>query len=767
MNLQISADEASSGFQLTRIESWIGVSNFLVVDLDGDGADDLFRLYDGHRIYKACRFVREGILGPALYQGNSPYFICQAVPVNVDTTPGTEIALIKQDISGDSLWIEIFKGAEKVLLCKTRAIVGEDLSKVIDHWDGSASNCYAEDLDDDGSKEIILPLVVAYDLYPRGIYVYDYPSGELKWWFPLAGSPMPLIFADANKDGFKEIYVKTFGSFNGAVVGDLVDTLSYIHVIDHLGYLLWRQILGDAFDLTTREPHICDCDGDGTIEIYYTMIMDSEEFDQRVWALQKRRAKDNFFIDQLQFGVDQDYICIYSADFEGNDSLKLFLDKNMCLIDPVDLSIHQCGEIRNGHIVDIEDIFDEDPRPEILIALKDSIYIADADLNIRAAFGRDFDGYYTKLDYIETQFGDHYILATAIVPSEGSSTTMEVFNVEFVPDILSKEENIPLWLLFGGIAIGVLMGGIISYFIFKDRRPRRLRKAPQAAQLNNLLTTLVNFNHGNMAGKNLNRLLFLFSNLPESQEKMEEIKPNLKSAIEAYLSFTASQLHSIIGHSRKLSPIKSTTGKLAGQTKRLSHHLNELSPIEISLADRDDLKIAIPEAINIIKQAITEIREFVQKHFSTHLLHVIPQVLSAVAGEFQQQGIGFTEITTRGGAAAMVFFDEAELASIFEEFLSNACDAMAESNKKEMSLDVRFEGAEVVIKLSDTGHGLEKKDIDRVFSRDFSTRGDKRGYGLFHARQRVERFGGRIRMYNNANGPGATVEMSLKTVDYA
>jgi signal transduction histidine kinase len=769
-NLLMAEEEADTTespgdmYRLVRVERMPGVVNFWVVDLDGDGIDDIFRIYDGQRVYHANKFVRNGILGPALYQGNSLHHICEAAPIDIDTIPGSEIALIKRDDEGDSLWIEIHKGAEKELLCQTKAVIGRDISEMIDNWDGGASHCYAMDLDDDGSKEIILPLTVAYDLYPRGVYVYDYPSGDLRWWYPLAGSPMPLRIADANKDGFKEIYIKTFASFNGAVVGDLADTISYIHAVDHLGYRIWKHEMGDVFDLQTREPHICDCDGDGEIEIYSTMIMDSEEHDQRVWALQKRRASDNFFIDQVQFGADQGYSCIYSADLGNNDTLNLLLDNNICLVDPVSLMVLKCAEIENGTIREIADIYDDDPRPEILVSVRDSIYIVNADLNIRGRYGRETEGYFTELDYFETPYGDHYILATAVIPGEKPASAMEIYNVEIVPEVQPAPPGEIIIALLVGLIMGLILGGITVYFYMWNRQPTKRPKPAKTVQYNNLLTTLTNFEHGRMAGKNLNRLLFLFSNLPESQEKLGEIKPNIKSTIEAYQSFTQTQLQNIVNHAGKLLAIKATISQLARDTQKLREILNEIKVMELAVADAQKLRGSVPKAVQRIKHGIGEIKGHVQRHFSTGLLRVIPDVLSAAAGQFQQLGIGFTEITTRGGATSMVFFDEAELAAIFEEFLSNACDAMAEARKKEMSLDIRFENGEVIIKLSDTGHGLKVEDGDQVFNRDYSTRGAGRGYGLFNARQQIERFGGQIRLYNNNDGPGSTVEITLKTV---
>jgi sensor histidine kinase regulating citrate/malate metabolism len=98
--------------------------------------------------------------------------------------------------------------------------------------------------------------------------------------------------------------------------------------------------------------------------------------------------------------------------------------------------------------------------------------------------------------------------------------------------------------------------------------------------------------------------------------------------------------------------------------------------------------------------------------------------------------------------------------------LSNACDAMENSPKKELTLDVTFRTDEVTITLSDTGPGFDSVDQDHIFSRNFSTHGSDRGYGLYHARQLVERFEGHIRAYNNDPGPGATVEIRVKTQNH-
>ena len=761
----VLAENHGGEYRLSMVESWTGVSDFLVLDLDGDGYDELFRLYDGRRTYHANRFVRNRVVGPALYQGNSLFDIIAVSPVDIDSLPGSEIALVKKDTDGDSLWVEIYMGKEKRLLCKTKAVGGENRSKVIDHWDGGANHCYAEDLDDDGSKEIILPVAVAFDLYPRGIYVYEYPSGNLKWWFPLAGNPMPLSFADANKDGFREIYIKTAACCNGAVVGDRADTSSYIHVVDHLGHLVWSRLMGDVFDLETREPLVCDCDNDGTVEIYYTKIINTEEFDQQVWALQKRRAIDDFFIEQRQFGADQEYSRILNINSENHGHELILLDKNMCLIDPAGLNIVKYGETKGGNILDIGNFYNKDSRQEIIVTANDSLYITDDSLNIIGSLGQDVPGSFSKTGFVDTPFGNHYILTIHVVPTALATSALEVYSVDYVPIVRKWEPRLSFWMVFAAFVVGLVLGALYCYMYLRSRRPSPPSKTIDTVQYNNLLTALVNFNHGQMAGKNLNRLIFLFSNLPDSPEKLGEIKPNLKSAVEAYQSFTSTQLMSIVNNSERLTSIKDPVDDLAGELRKVSAYLDHLQVMELDVEQSAMLKKTVPETIEHIQEAIRQIRKFLQAHFSANILRVIPEVLAAVAGQFQQRGIGFSEIKSTGGTNHLVFFDETTLAAIFEELLSNASDAMIESDIKDLRLEVEFDGSEAIIRLSDTGHGLRAEQHDQLFRRDYSTHGNDRGYGLYHARQEVERFGGHIKLYNNDGRPGATVELVLKRVN--
>ena len=212
--------------------------------------------------------------------------------------------------------------------------------------------------------------------------------------------------------------------------------------------------------------------------------------------------------------------------------------------------------------------------------------------------------------------------------------------------------------------------------------------------------------------------------------------------------------------------IQEVIGSSFARSEMVTNMLTEDLIFDLKADDDDPVKSAVAESIGCIQSAIQRVRKIVQSYFSADLLQVIPGVMIAIVSDLRRNGVGFRSIETRGGALRLVFFAEAELAAIFEELLSNACEAMADSNRKELAMTIDFGIDEAVICLSDTGTGLLGADPEKPFRRDYSTKHEKGGYGLYHARQQVERFGGRIKMLDNKDGPGVTVELTLKTVDH-
>ena len=767
-----SAQEIATELRLVRGETWANVMDFFVADLDGDGKDEFFRLFADHRTYQANPFSREHFLGPALYQGNALYWISYVSPVQVDTLRGTEVAVALKDPTGDSVWLEIHAGFDKMMtLCRTEAIVGKDISDkgglTPSQWDGHIYRCYADDINNDGAAELIVPMIVGFDLYPRGIYVYAYPSGKLLWSYLLAGNTFNLSIADANGDKFKEIYFKTWASANGAVVDGWADTTAYAFCLNHLGQALWRECLGDRFDAQTGDVLVCDCDGNDTTEIYYTVLVYREEYDKQIRVLEKSRAWDNFFLRQLSFDAVRQYHGVFPADVNGDGIEEIITDGSVSILRASDLAVLHAGEFREVYIPAVENMDgDKDNIPELALAKGDSLYITDSALNVRCAASVGEFGVTGGVEFFRSSFGKPYFGVFSGQRGISSANSLVIYEVAPVPPKTVWEKIAGTAVHHGpAVMVGCGLGLLMGFLLRPPSFSRRPRSDGETERYETLLATLVNFNHGQMAGRNMDRLLFLFSNIPDERRKLEELKPSLESAVKTYQSYSLPRLNDIINSGQRLKPLRSQVGRLAEHTVKLTTQLDTVSVRDVTLSEGQQLKSSVSDLLVRVKDDIRQIRSTVQRRFAANLLRVVPSVLSAAAGQLREQGISFESISTTGGTGQAAFFSEIELASIIEELLGNASDAMADSPVKSLSLQVRFQTDEVAIRLSDTGKGINNADPDKLFSRDYSTKGNDRGYGLYHARQLVERFGGRIRIYNNERPPGATVELVLKTVN--
>ncbi|MDQ0174226.1 ATP-binding protein [Bacillus chungangensis] len=76
--------------------------------------------------------------------------------------------------------------------------------------------------------------------------------------------------------------------------------------------------------------------------------------------------------------------------------------------------------------------------------------------------------------------------------------------------------------------------------------------------------------------------------------------------------------------------------------------------------------------------------------------------------------------------------------------LDNAKEAVKLSDKKQVKLFLYYDSDEevILIEVHDTGEGMEEQLITKIFSRGFSTKGEKRGYGLDAVKSIANRYDG-------------------------
>jgi signal transduction histidine kinase len=102
---------------------------------------------------------------------------------------------------------------------------------------------------------------------------------------------------------------------------------------------------------------------------------------------------------------------------------------------------------------------------------------------------------------------------------------------------------------------------------------------------------------------------------------------------------------------------------------------------------------------------------------------------------------------------------------VIENVCKNAVDAMA--GKGELTLTIRsLSGSNVAIDIRDTGKGMSKATIQKIFNPGFSTKKRGWGLGLTLAKRIVEEYhNGKLTVLRSEPGKGTTFRVLLRTAD--
>ncbi|MGV6829092.1 MAG: sensor histidine kinase [Flavobacteriales bacterium] len=96
-----------------------------------------------------------------------------------------------------------------------------------------------------------------------------------------------------------------------------------------------------------------------------------------------------------------------------------------------------------------------------------------------------------------------------------------------------------------------------------------------------------------------------------------------------------------------------------------------------------------------------------------------------------------------------------------ENLVKNAIDAM--KGKGKITISISTQSKNVLIKISDTGKGIEKKDFTKIFTPGFTTKKRGWGLGLSLAKRIIEDYHkGKIHVLKSSLGKGTTIEIVLK-----
>ena len=213
----------------------------------------------------------------------------------------------------------------------------------------------------------------------------------------------------------------------------------------------------------------------------------------------------------------------------------------------------------------------------------------------------------------------------------------------------------------------------------------------------------------------------------------------------------------------------------AEMARQVAHEIkNPLTPIQLSAehlrrvhADRGEplgpvlegCVDAILGQVRLLRQISSEFSNFASSPIARPAPVQLPELVAEVVEPYRTGLAGRVEIHNEVAAPLpAVFVDRALIGRALANIVENALHAMPGHGS--IALTAVAEAEVVVLRVRDTGVGMDEEALGRVFEPYFSTKATGTGLGLPIARRNVELSGGAIDV-ESARGQGTTVVLRL------
>jgi signal transduction histidine kinase len=167
-------------------------------------------------------------------------------------------------------------------------------------------------------------------------------------------------------------------------------------------------------------------------------------------------------------------------------------------------------------------------------------------------------------------------------------------------------------------------------------------------------------------------------------------------------------------------------------------------------------KLIVEDLLNFARSSETE-KEAVSIH------RAIDDVLNFIQ---HHSDLGRIEVVRRYAKnIPAVLLDEKKIKQVLINLIMNAKDAVGQAGTITLGTEYDSEGCQVLIRVSDTGYGIEEKNLSRIFDPFFTTKptGEATGLGLSVSYAIVKSQGGDISVQSRpGRGTVFTVELPIK-----
>jgi signal transduction histidine kinase len=142
---------------------------------------------------------------------------------------------------------------------------------------------------------------------------------------------------------------------------------------------------------------------------------------------------------------------------------------------------------------------------------------------------------------------------------------------------------------------------------------------------------------------------------------------------------------------------------------------------------------------------------------------LLDDALKLHTGSFERHGIvverDYADLPT-------VLIDKQRLLQIVINLVKNAKEALVEQVREQRRLEIstRASGDRLIVAVTDTGVGIDKEQLSRIFSHGFTTKAQGHGFGLHSCANAATEMDGKLTVHSEGHLKGATFTLDLPFV---
>lgn len=308
-----------------------------------------------------------------------------------------------------------------------------------------------------------------------------------------------------------------------------------------------------------------------------------------------------------------------------------------------------------------------------------------------------------------------------------------------------------------------LLVGLCSWWLGK-LVAERMYKRPllREEMLEKLFLSSNAFFHGEWAERKLNRLELYCINLQTSAEDPAVLTTAL-DATNDFFTRVLPEIENIISLAYYAGVVRDVRIKIQRTIPVLTHSLNQLK-VEITLNSKERFQSAraTVQQVQHLRAELQSLRRQVAVGFSSDMQVVLTGCLESLSGADVRW-----EKQNRLDAGVRVRINPSSLEQIIDNLLRNAIRAMGDQEDRRILLLLEGNRDTVRLRVADSGPGVPASIQSCLFLQQIQQPNHKGGFGLYHAHERLSRFGGSIQLRPPLpDYAGAVFEIQLKRIDY-